>query len=142
VLTLLAICRRKGNPYKTGKKVLYHWNEEFLVAYINKLSTNWSHVFNIRIPRQNVTYADSIIESLRSFQQEIHDSVTRICGKYALARVALKQVPMLEDSIRSKVMDALKAGQDSAQTAHRAVGHIVRKHMIPYYVMADMIKGN
>lgn len=111
------------------------------MAYINSLTIHWNDVFQVRIPRQNVNYADSIIESLRTFQREIDGFVTRICGKYALAHQTLRQVPILEDSIRSKVMDALKACKDTAQDAHRAVGDTVKKHMIPYYATTDAIKG-
>ncbi|KUJ18396.1 uncharacterized protein LY89DRAFT_781452 [Mollisia scopiformis] len=139
--TWKAICTRKGEKYHAGKKVEHYWNEEFLQLFLEPLAKPWNHVFQKKIELQNRNYAVQTIQSLRDFQKAIHLSVTAICGKYALAHNALKQVPILEDQIQGRVKEALQAGQASAQDAHRAIGETVKKLMTPYYVESDQVKG-
>lgn len=139
--TWKAICRRQGASYCSGKKVTYHLNEEFLGVFLAPIARPWDATFRKKIPALHATYSAAVIQALKGFKDAADASITNICGAYPGMQMVLEQLPYLEEQVQETVLEALMAGQNHAQDAHRTVGGAVRDNMKPCFDTCNQESG-
>ncbi|PVH72346.1 hypothetical protein DL98DRAFT_576869 [Cadophora sp. DSE1049] len=132
--TWKAIIRREGGPYLTSKTGSYHWNEEFVFAYMDQFLSLWrDFFFEQKLPWYHWKYSNIMTAALGDFQVAFGNFVADTCGSYPPIQHILDRIPLQKGRVLKIVSDALHARQEKAHDSPKILRRSIKNNMMPFY---------
>lgn len=139
--TWKAILRRAGEPYTSGKKDNYHWNEDLVSPFFDPLTLSWEAFFRNRLPQIHLRYSAYVGKYLEHFRDAFEAFSTDTCGIYPPIQRMLGQIQLLKNRVAREAYDSLTARQDKSGDAPKIIRQAIKQHMLPFYEEGNEEKG-